>query len=454
MHFTRRLLDRGLPVTLAFVVIPAAGVVASCASDDDDDGARTEEGLDAASLDGSPKDAGSEPAVASDAGVVDASPLPIVCGAGACATALVTTLETDSDRGEGFCALLRDGTVACWGASSSGRLGRGEDAGSGSRPARVDGLVKVVALDHTCALDEDGATWCWGTGPFLRDDAGAVSTERVPVKLPIPPATHVGVGSTAACAAVDGGILCWGENLWGQVGPRPAMPFAGTHPPRQVALPPGAPVRRIAVGYATFVLREDGAMVTWGYNPSLGRVSSLFPDPYPAPMSVPGVSTVDVAGPDVCATAGGTAYCWGAVVPKSTEEPIPYPPIGRALPEPVVVPEPVVQIATTSTTRTLATDRGIIQPYRWCATTLSGAVYCVGFNESGQVGSGNKDYVHEPVRVVALPEPVASVQTTWNTTCALTTSGKVYCWGSNFYGQLGNGKSRGESLVPEEVVLP
>jgi len=46
------------------------------------------------------------------------------------------------------------------------------------------------------------------------------------------------------------------------------------------------------------------------------------------------------------------------------------------------------------------------------------------------------------------------VKTTVNTTCALLTNGRVYCWGSNFNGQLGNGLNRGKSLAPTAVVLP
>ncbi|MBN9167300.1 MAG: hypothetical protein J0I07_40605, partial [Myxococcales bacterium] len=68
----------------------------------------------------------------------DAAPLPIVCGSPPCATALVTTLGVETvDRGEeGFCALLHDGTVACWGAGGAGQLGRGNTQDSVT-PARV-----------------------------------------------------------------------------------------------------------------------------------------------------------------------------------------------------------------------------------------------------------------------------------------------------------------------------
>ena len=46
------------------------------------------------------------------------------------------------------------------------------------------------------------------------------------------------------------------------------------------------------------------------------------------------------------------------------------------------------------------------------------------------------------------------VKTMPDSTCALLTNGKVYCWGANFYGQLGNGQIRSRSLVPHEVTLP
>jgi len=84
----------------------------------------------------------------------------------------------------------------------------------------------------------------------------------------------------------------------------------------------------------------------------------------------------------------------------------------------------------------------------------SGSVYCWGNNASGQAGDGTKEYAFEAVKVEGLPEPAAEVKTTADTTCALLTNGKVFCWGANYYGQLGNGEIKVRSLVPQEVVLP
>ncbi|AKV03310.1 hypothetical protein AKJ09_09973 [Labilithrix luteola] len=431
-------------------------IVASCSSSED--APVTEAQADASANTGDasePKEDGNAPP-ARDAGLVDAAPLPIVCASSSCAKSLVTTLGANHEDSlsEGFCALLEDGTVSCWGANNAGQLGRGEEAGTlegSSTAARVLGLSGIVDLDHTCAIDKDGGTWCWGTGPFLRDDAGKVTTERSPIKLTLPPATRVGLGSLVACITAAEGVLCWGNNLQGQLAPFDTTPRSALRGPQRLDLPPGAAVRQLAVGDATFIVREDGTMVSVGANPPLGRVTSLFPDPYPADIALSGVLSVDVATDNACATAGGTGYCWGAVIPKPDDMPGD---LSRAFPKPIMAPEPIVQIATTRTLVVGEFGDPIVLPYRWCAATVSGAVYCWGLNESGQAGDGTKDYAFDAVRVTGLPERAAQVRTTRNTTCALLTSGKIYCWGSNFDGQLGNGKVKGVSSVPEEVVLP
>ena len=387
----------------------------------------------------------------------DAAPPPfdggaraVICTTDPCATSLVTTIPlSDSDRGEGYCALLGDGTVACWGANTAGQLGRGDDAGTDDdpTPGRVVGLSDVERLDHTCALDKSGSIWCWGTGPFLRNDAGARTTERTPIKLPLPPADHVGLGAEVACASVDAGIFCWGRNLNGQLSPLAANPAWATLPPQPISIPNGAPIRDLLVGRASFILRDDGEVSSWGANPPLGRVSSLSPDPYPLPIALGGISAIDVTSGSACATTGGGGYCWGTLVGGSS-------PLDRALPEPVAAPQPLVQIATTTAGVTVESNTTIIRPQRWCAVGASGAVYCWGFNESGQAGDGSKANAYTAVKVQDLPTSAAQVRTMPDSTCALLTNGKVYCWGANYYGQLGNGKLRVPSVVPQEVVLP
>jgi len=452
VHFTKRLLDAQVPVARVVVAIAAAGsLTASCSSVEDSthpavgpDASLPDEPLvDGGVLDAEPPglDAGAPGLDAAkwDAGAVR----PVVCASARCATSLTTTF------GEGFCALLRDGTVACWGQNNAGQLGRGQHAGTndGRTAERVVGVEGVVELARSCAIDSAGATWCWGTGPFLRSELSATTTELTPVKLPIPPATKVGVAERTACAVVDGGVLCWGENSNGQI----AVPELGANAalsPRAITIPPGAPITSLFVGSASFVLRADGTVVSWGANPPLARVSSLFPDPYPRDIQLASVSSMGVDRKAACATADGTAYCWGLVRERAE---VGAGQLGsvlleRALPRPIVTPEPVVQIATASDGSVAA----LLE--RACACGVSGDVHCWGNNASGQVGDGTKAYALAPVRVAGLPEPAAQVKTSARSTCALLTSGRVFCWGDNMYGQLGSGRQ--QSLVPVEIVLP
>ena len=427
-------------VWVTTVSCATASALASCSSEGEPRGVQTVDSGAEASLTTDAADVDAHDAAASsrDAGSFDGGPLPIVCASTSCATALVTTSRTSS--AEGFCALLRDGTVACWGANDSGQLGRADDAGAANSvtAARVAGLTDIVQLAHTCALDESGGVWCWGRGPYLQDEAGASTIERAPVKLPLPPATSLSIGGgDLGCVVAGGSVLCWGSNARAQIAPLESAPSDAILPPTEIAVPPGAPIRRIAVANATFALREDGTTLSWGASPPLGRVSSLAPDAFPKPIALDGISSLDAVHEAACATVGGVGYCWGG---RADSEPL----LDRALPRPVVTPEPIVQIATTPT----------IGLWRWCAVGASGDVYCWGANSSGQAGDGTKDYAYDAARVKGLPAPAAEVRTTLTSTCSLLTNGKVHCWGSNYYGQLGSGMFKASSPVPQEVVLP
>lgn len=456
MRFTRPLLDRRTFTACLFFVAPIASGLAAASCGSSDERTAGEDTTDAAVSEASPPSDrdGAPDVVAKDAAPFEGGVRPVVCEGSPCATSLVTTLGAyQTDRAEGFCVLLSDKTVACWGAGSAGQLGRGAETSTedSATATRVEGVTDVVSLDHTCALDSQGDTYCWGTGPFLQT-ASATSKVVTPVKLPIPKAKKVAMTFQTACAVVDTGVLCWGLNSAGQIAPYDGGSYYVPLPPTSIALPSGAPIRDLVVGSASFVLRDDGSTVSWGANPPLARPSPLFPDPYPQPIDLGGIANMDVALDDACAVAGGVGYCWGSVNAGLSYDPRSR--TDRALPEAIVTAEPIVQIATTAVVRYADFGTEIEQPQRWCACGASGDVWCQGYNASGQAGDGTKDFAFEPVKVQGLPAPAAQVKTTPDATCALLTTGKVYCWGSDFYGQLGTGKYKASSLVPTEVVLP
>lgn len=90
--------------------------------------------------------------------------------------------------------------------------------------------------------------------------------------------------------------------------------------------------------------------------------------------------------------------------------------------------------------------------YHTCALTTVGGVKCWGSDSHGQLGDGGtNESQNTPVDVVGLTSGVASVTAGGNHTCAVTTSGAVKCWGSDEYGQLGNGGTNVNASTPVEV---
>ncbi|OUZ09116.1 hypothetical protein BHE97_11475 [Aeromicrobium sp. PE09-221] len=87
-----------------------------------------------------------------------------------------------------------------------------------------------------------------------------------------------------------------------------------------------------------------------------------------------------------------------------------------------------------------------------CALSETGDAYCWGSNRYGQLGDGTDDASLVPVQVTGLDDPVIAITAgDWHT-CALTTTdaGTVYCWGYNGFGQLGDGTTT-DSFVPVQV---
>lgn len=173
-------------------------------------------------------------------------------------------------------------------------------------------------------------------------------------------------------------------------------------------------------------------------------------------LDIDGVASVASGGEHTCAlTTQGTVYCWGGnssgqLGTGAVSDP------GTPVTLPVSVVDPADPSQPLRGISALAAGAN-----HTCALTADTTVLCWGYNGGGQLGNGASglEPVPTPVPVADPADPAQPLdQVTGLTagnahTCATTTHDRVWCWGDNFFGQLGNRSTVGSSL-PVTVVDP
>src|SRR5262245_3693809 len=89
------------------------------------------------------------------------------------------------------------------------------------------------------------------------------------------------------------------------------------------------------------------------------------------------------------------------------------------------------------------------------ASHVMAKLYCWGHNNYGRLGnSGLPTTAAAPVRVGSETMRFAAVTVGRLHTCALTTDAALYCWGFGGFGQLGDGSVSSTSTPTRVILLP
>jgi alpha-tubulin suppressor-like RCC1 family protein len=286
-----------------------------------------------------------------------------------------------------------------------------------------------------CAILNNGAAWCWGGNQYGNVGDGTISTSSPygvskatnPVVLPLGDnAVSIRGGNSHNCVLLASGVVyCWGANGLGQLGD--GSTTSSAIPVKVQGLP--LPAKWIAVGQTQFTcaVLTDGSAWCWGagYGGQLGD-GILHPqtEGMPTPAKVMGAGnlrSIEAGNAHACAlTVPGAVLCWGAN-PQGQVGVGTSPPAPEDKYVPMARPTGLTSGATTIS----------LGGYHSCALMNSNAIKCWGTNDWGQVGNGTFVNTSSPVDVMGLTFPPLEIEGgQYSHTCAVLTDRTVWCWGA------------------------
>lgn len=337
------------------------------------------------------------------------------------------------------CGLTTSGAAYCWGDNNWGELGSGATGPYSSTPVTVTGghtFVGVVAgLAHACGLTSSGEAWCWGDNADAQIGTGVAGGVHPTPQLVTGGHTFAALaaGNYHTCGRTTAGeVWCWGYGLLGALGTGASIV---SPTPLKAAAPAGTTFKGITSGNGhTCGLTDAGQLYCWGYN-AMGQVGlgSTSQAVFAPTLAASGYTfeSIFAGGNHTCGlAAGGAAYCWGSN--EGTQ-------LGRGS------NPSFAEVTVAPVQGGLAFVRLALGQSHTCGLTASGAAYCWGQNDVGQIGTGfASGDPNEPDWFISTPTAVTggNVFSTLDLghiqSCGVTTSGVAKCWGGNVYGQLGN----------------
>lgn len=336
------------------------------------------------------------------------------------------------------CVVREDRTVACWGKNAEGQLGTGDLAPS-ETPRTVPGLTGVASIvaggSHACALGEDRTVRCWGSnshGQIGNGESGPGLVVATPVLVTgTDRVVALSAGANHTCAVLaDGAVACWGANEEGQAGA--ATVGAGAHLATPTLVPGVTGATAIASGWlhTCAIARRasaDGAVLCWGDN-SHGQLGNASTESSSEPVRTYFITgaTLLAAGRDHTCAVDGAVLCWGANERGQ---------IGNGRSATVHIEDVPISVSDISHPTALAAGEQFS-----CAALPTGVVKCWGDAAAGRLGDGRTSgWSDTPVEVAGLDVDAVGIVCGARHTLVLGSGGALRAWGSNYWGELGDG---------------
>jgi alpha-tubulin suppressor-like RCC1 family protein len=332
-------------------------------------------------------------------------------------------------------SVAASGSLSTWGSNASGQVGNGTKVDR-STPVSVFSSAAWRSVsagrDHSLAVRPDGVVWAWGDNSHGQLGDGTTVGRAAPVALSgVSNVVQVAAGDAHSLALrSDGTVWAWGVNAFGAVGSG-----AGTGIQAGPIKVNGiAGVIAVSAGQDwSLALKADGTVWAWGRN-HRGQLGTTAVSSSTTPLQVPTpVGITAIAAGDAHGLAlrfSGTVWAWGDDTSGQLGDGTPG---GfRTTPQqPSSIQGSVFTPATAiAAGGTFSMVLGDVRVFTW------------GSNANGQLGDGTTTDRAWPEIVegaAALGEWPVAIAAGGGHAIVIQTDGTARAWGLNSSGQLGDG---------------
>ena len=368
-----------------------------------------------------------------------------------------------------------DGKLYSWGRNNFGQLGNETTANSSmpvcisdieNSPLKGKNIVEVYGSSTSSIVkDSVGKLYTWGYNEYGQLGDGKTTNSSMPVCIsdiensPLKGKNIVEVyGSSISSIAKDsdGKLYSWGYNSGGTLGngttANSSMPICISDIKNSPLK--GKNIVKIYQGYQMIIVKDsNGKLYSWGENYS-GHLGDGTTDNRSMPVCISDIESSPLKGKNIVEVhnydstiiakdSSGKLYTWGNNY---------YGQLGNETTADSSMPVCISNIESSP-----LKGKNIVDVYNYGSTIIakdsSGKLYSWGNNDSGELGNGTTKNSSMPVCISDIENSslkgknIVKVYSNGYTMIVKDSNGKLYSWGYNGYGQLGDGTT-GNSSMP------
>lgn len=317
-----------------------------------------------------------------------------------------------------------------------------------------------LGVENSSVITSEGRIFTWGANSFGQLGIGTVSTYRAALTeitssfglIEGEKVVKILLGSQASIAITSTGrVFTWGYNGNGQLGDEAVSErFVPGEITSQFNLAEGEKIVDVSLGNVhASAITSTGRIFTWGWNQSgqlgIGEIDNIK---IRTPIDITYQFNLDEgdmitsvslgSGHSSAMTSQGRIFTWGADI---------YGQLGNGASDNEVHATPIEITSQFGLSEEESIASIQMSYYHSSAITTEGRVFNWGYNGYGNLGDGTEQNQSYPVEItsnfsLSAEEVLIGISMSgYSHASAITSEGRVFTWGSNAYGQLGIGTS-------------